>query len=443
MHFRSRDPLRGGSLVFALVATLPTFAAVTVSLAPPPRAMMAGQRHLFRAQVTGAGAQGLCDWAVFEDGLPAGEMAGVVTLDGQDGSLAFVAPMGDQARTFTLRATSQADAEAMAEVEIRVLPRIQPEPVPAWAYPQAALPRQLEALCFDFADWPRLEQLVSVAGGPRFPSVEDARPSGLFGWDAPATVADGKERRQGPLTVNGRAPDRPVLGVGCPASFAWPQPAAGARQLFFAHAPCRGEQDEFVWRQVDGKGPSLEWTCTEPVQEFRLETIEADGRQGYRSAFPQIRGLLPLAGNPAESGDQDGKGPAARFRAPHGIALLTGHDPECKAGDRTELNRRRCAVADPQAHALRMVYQDTSTRTFCGKPGEPGFQDGPAQTARFRGPAFVAAEFRRDGVSCARRTSWGPPASTSQGPGCIPSSRSTRTRRSAPSSGSSSMKTSA
>jgi hypothetical protein len=397
MLFCNHGPFRGARLALALVASLPVFAAVTVTLVPPPSPLGAGQHKVFRAMVTGAGAQTSCDWVVLEDGLPVGGLGGVVTRERKDGSLEFVAPVGDQTRTFTLRATSQADPGGRAEVEFKVLPRILSEPSPAWAYPEVNLPPQLEALCFEYADRPRLEQLLRLAGGPPFPSVGEARPSGLFGCDYPAMAADAKSDYRGLLRANGKKTINPVFGFGCPAILSSPRLAAEARQLFFAHAPGRGGRDEFVWREVEGKGSSLEWTAMEPVQELRLETVWNNGTQSYRSLRPLIRGLMTVAGNPeAGPGDQDGRGPAARFRAPHGLALMTSHDPDTKAENRTDLNRRKCAVADSEAHALRLVYGDTSIRTFCGKPGEPGFEDGPALAARFRRPTFLAGSAYRE-----------------------------------------------
>jgi sugar lactone lactonase YvrE len=47
-------------------------------------------------------------------------------------------------------------------------------------------------------------------------------------------------------------------------------------------------------------------------------------------------------------------------------------------------------IADSRNHCIRVVAPDGSTHTLAGAPGEAGFADGAAETARFRAPAGLA-----------------------------------------------------
>jgi DNA-binding beta-propeller fold protein YncE len=116
-----------------------------------------------------------------------------------------------------------------------------------------------------------------------------------------------------------------------------------------------------------------------PVRGARVETLTriAEGRWTSRTEELSlwVRGLMPLAGN-GLAGDADGLGLAARFRRPEGLALM----PDGAV-----------AVADSQAHVIRVIHPDRGASTLCGSPGDSGHQDGDPASARFRGPTFLAA----------------------------------------------------
>lgn len=97
-------------------------------------------------------------------------------------------------------------------------------------------------------------------------------------------------------------------------------------------------------------------------QSDRIRRVAPDGR------------VTTLAGS--RPGFVDGTGVVARFRTPSGMAI----DAE-----------GRVYVADTGNHAIRRVMPDGLVTTVAGD-GTPGDRDGPAATARFRGPMGVAVD---------------------------------------------------
>src|SRR5262245_29077424 len=77
--------------------------------------------------------------------------------------------------------------------------------------------------------------------------------------------------------------------------------------------------------------------------------------------------LEPLAGTIGGPGNLDGKGPDARFVAPHGLAID-------QAGD--------LYVADAENQTVRKVTRDGRVTTIAGGPGVCGSTDGAAAAAR-------------------------------------------------------------
>ena len=85
--------------------------------------------------------------------------------------------------------------------------------------------------------------------------------------------------------------------------------------------------------------------------------------------------VTTLAGVAGEKGGEDGKGAAARFNSPRGLAVDA---------------KGNVFVMDTGNHAIRKVAPDGTVTTVAGKAGEAGFVDGPAASSRFAGPRAAA-----------------------------------------------------
>ncbi len=104
-------------------------------------------------------------------------------------------------------------------------------------------------------------------------------------------------------------------------------------------------------------------------------------------AQSMVRFLTPdgtvttLAGAAGEKGSADGKGAAARFNSPRGLAVdAQGH----------------VFVMDTGNHEVRKVAPDGTVTTVAGKAGESGFIDGTSALARFAGPRAAAFDAAGD-----------------------------------------------
>ena len=86
-----------------------------------------------------------------------------------------------------------------------------------------------------------------------------------------------------------------------------------------------------------------------------------------------------LAGAPGKEGSIDGKGDAARFNEPSGIAAD---------------NAGNLYVADRANHVIRKITSAGVVITLAGAAGEPGHADGTGAAARFLRPADVAVDGR-------------------------------------------------
>ena len=150
-------------------------------------------------------------------------------------------------------------------------------------------------------------------------------------------------------------------------------------------------------------------------------TIRAAGYVPSLEACPKVWTFSTLAGAPGQAGFADGKGSAARFNTPRGIAALDdGTLYVCDAGnhvirkitpdgtvttiagtpgvpgsDGTHLNTPSGIDVDAQGnvvfvdtfnHAIRMIGTDGKLVTLAGQLGVSGFADGDAATAKFNAP---------------------------------------------------------
>ncbi|MCD9027758.1 gluconolaconase [Luteimonas sp. BDR2-5] len=104
-----------------------------------------------------------------------------------------------------------------------------------------------------------------------------------------------------------------------------------------------------------------------------VHIADAGAANRIRSRHPDGR-VTTLAGG--VEGFADGIGKSARFHTPSGIARDASGN---------------LYVADTGNHAIRKVTPEGVVTTLAGT-GQPGFEDGPAQRARFHGPVGVAVD---------------------------------------------------
>jgi serine/threonine protein kinase/TPR repeat protein/sugar lactone lactonase YvrE len=105
--------------------------------------------------------------------------------------------------------------------------------------------------------------------------------------------------------------------------------------------------------------------------------------------------VTTLAGTGRAVGSVDGRGPAARFNSPRGVAV----------GPKGEVY-----VADSANYTIRRISPEGDVTTVAGAAGQSGHTDGPSATARFGRPQDVAVDaagtvFVADGNHTIRRIS--------------------------------------
>ncbi len=105
-------------------------------------------------------------------------------------------------------------------------------------------------------------------------------------------------------------------------------------------------------------------------------------RIGFSYSFegcPQTSMVDTFAGMAGVAGSADGKGSAARFNSPRGIAT---------APDGSLL------VADSGNHTIRRIAADGTVTTIAGVAGVAGSDDGPARTAHLNTPSGIDVDAR-------------------------------------------------
>jgi hypothetical protein len=320
-------PFRTLRSVFSALVALTLSAEVLVTLEPKLPVLQAGASLAFKAKVLNARHPG-CLWLVTGAG-------GHITPEG-----VFTGAPG----TYTVRVSSAFDPRFFAETRVSVLP-----------------------------DQDALRLVEQVQGRGSFaPGWSDALPfhdlAGYRRFGEPHAKVE--ELKGAPLGYP------QILGYGLKVPVQLPrmgvQPEAQLVSYFEGGEPVR----------VDATGGHQVLVCARgPVTGARVEALNRSGGRAWMSRIHpldlRVRGLIPLAGNPvAGPGDQDGRGLSARFRGPHGLAVL---------------ENGMVIVADPEAHVVRVILPDGQAQTYWGRPGEPGHQDGWEEAARFRGPTFVTA----------------------------------------------------
>jgi len=135
---------------------------------------------------------------------------------------------------------------------------------------------------------------------------------------------------------------------------------------------------------VDGKGSAARFRYPQDV------AVDAAGNvyvaDGYNHAIRKVKpdgtvttlaGALPDKNGQPVAGSLDGKGAAARFRGPRGVA--------CDAAG-------NLYVADTENAVVRKVSSDGTVRTLAGSAGKAGSADGLKAVARFAYPQGVAVD---------------------------------------------------
>jgi len=161
-----------------------------------------------------------------------------------------------------------------------------------------------------------------------------------------------------------------------------PQPEAGQRTTL-TWTISGGAPSALVLDPMSG-GPALDLTGRAALDGIRAVgrqtlTLKAGNPWGASQASLTLvaRGLHLVAGDVSGPGNGDGFGPRASFRMPSGLALDGGGD---------------LLVADALNATVRRIAPDGKVTTLAGVPGRPGWEDGPAATARFNEPGGVAVD---------------------------------------------------
>ena len=115
------------------------------------------------------------------------------------------------------------------------------------------------------------------------------------------------------------------------------------------------------------------------VADTGNHTIRRIGFGYSGEGCPQTSMVDTFAGTAGMAGSDDGKGSAARFNAPRGIAT---------APDGSLL------VADSGNHTIRRIAADGTVTTIAGVAGVPGSDDGPARTAHLNTPSGIDVDAR-------------------------------------------------
>jgi len=332
------------SVAFVLVS-LPASAALQVTASAQASRVRPGAEVTLAARVQ-------------DPDQPGRNLGGVrwEALDGQVqvGEGVFRAPLTVlAARTFTLRATSLADARVYADVEITVDPALPEALTPDQATQLHALD-MVEKLMGESKDgtWShRGLPFLDVDTGKRYTS---------------ARLQSVQEEAPGALQL---------LPYGLAVPLRWPTPTTGAAGALLSIRALDG-----TLRFPVEKKESLALALDSRVQSATLEVLTRDGGGLHSKVVPlnaQVRGLVPLAGHPEYPGAEDGAQAAARFRLPSNLARH---------------GALGLLVTDAGAHTVRTLTADGDVTTLCGLADQPGFADGRGDAARFRSPSFLALD---------------------------------------------------
>ena len=128
----------------------------------------------------------------------------------------------------------------------------------------------------------------------------------------------------------------------------------------------------------DGSGPAARFYYPSGITMDAAGNLYVadEGNQAIRKITPE-GAVTTFAGQLPSYGSADGKGSAARFNNPVGVAA----DP---AGN--------VYVADTSSQTIRKVTPEGTVTTLAGTPGVAGTTDGIGAAARFNGPVGIALD---------------------------------------------------
>jgi sugar lactone lactonase YvrE len=135
-------------------------------------------------------------------------------------------------------------------------------------------------------------------------------------------------------------------------------------KLKFSYQGNIGNEDKFICRLVRGGNPRLAF----------VEAIAAEPEPEVKFDYEDYTFTLLAGGS---EGSKDGKGAAAQFKWPHGLAV----DP---AGN--------VFVGDRGNYLIRKITSDGTVTTLAGSPGKYGRVDGIGEAARFWYPMGTALD---------------------------------------------------
>ncbi len=129
---------------------------------------------------------------------------------------------------------------------------------------------------------------------------------------------------------------------------------------------------------TDGRGPAARFNSPHGIAVDNLGYVYVTevGNSTVRKITPGGT-VTTLAGQAGSAGSADGPGTTARFNGPWGIAVD---------------GVGNLVIADTGNHTIREIKTDGSVTTLAGQAGQAGYADGAASGARFDNPADVAID---------------------------------------------------
>lgn len=137
----------------------------------------------------------------------------------------------------------------------------------------------------------------------------------------------------------------------------------------------RGLKFSVVSPQLDGKGPAARFNSPSGIAYAPGDFLYVSDTANHTIRKITLHGdVTTLAGKPVSWGATDGTGIDARFNTPMGLCI--GADGNLY-------------IADSMNHAIRCMTPKAAVSTFAGHASEPGCIPGPRREARFCNPTDV------------------------------------------------------